>query len=153
MIIITIRIKKECRSKLEYLLFKMLIIRKKRPKLYTYAVTLFARNSLCEQSRAIISLFTFLYVILTHTPFYIYNDIYVNFSTFDNDDMKSSILLLLILFLKNFCVYIYIYTHPFSKTFSSRNIYIYIEAYFCLAERAQACVTYFLLLNVRKVSS
>ena len=39
------------------------------------------------------------------------------------------------------CVYIYIY------------IYIYIDAYFCLAERAQACMTNFLLLNVRKVSS
>ena len=49
--------------------------------------------------------------------------------------------------------YIYIYTHPFSETFSSRNIYIYIGACFCLAERTQVCMTNFLLLNVRKVSS
>ena len=44
-----------------------------------------------------------------------------------------------------------IYIQPFSKTFSSRSIYI--EVYFCLAERGQACMTNFLLLNVRKVSS
>ena len=37
-------------------------------------------------------------------------------------------------------VYIYIY------------IYIYIDPYFCLAERAQACMTNFFLVNVRKVS-
>ena len=56
----------------------------------------------------------------------------------------------------NIYIYIYIYIqviniHPFSETFSFRNIYI--GAYFCLAERTQACMTNFLLLNVRKVSS
>ena len=57
-------------------------------------------------------------------------------------------------------IYIYIYIHTrFQKRFNP-EIYIYIyfwimyiDAYFCLAERAQVCMTNFLLLNVRKVSS
>ena len=44
-----------------------------------------------------------------------------------------------------------------AETVLSAVIYIYvcvyIDAYFCLAERAQVCMTNFLLLNVRKVSS
>ena len=47
-------------------------------------------------------------------------------------------------------VFIYIYTPVFKNVFIQK--YIYRDAYFCLAERAQACTTNFLLLNVRKVS-
>ena len=47
-------------------------------------------------------------------------------------------------------IYIYIYTPVFRNVFIQK--YIYIGAYFCLAERTQACMTNFLLLNVRKVS-
>ena len=47
--------------------------------------TLLAQNSLCERPRVINSL------IHTHIPlFFIYNDIHVNFATFDSDDIKSS---------------------------------------------------------------
>ena len=48
-------------------------------------------------------------------------------------------------------MYIYIYTPVFRNVFIQK--YIYIGAYFCLAERTQACMTNLLLLNVRKVSS
>ena len=44
-------------------------------------------------------------------------------------------------------VYIYIYTH-FQKRFHP-EIYMYIDAYFCLAERAQACMTNHLSENLR----
>ena len=65
------------------LIFEMLLLRK---KLNTQLkATLFVRNCLCEQPQVINSL------IHAHIPlFFIYNDIHVNFATFDNDDMKSS---------------------------------------------------------------
>ena len=57
------------------------------------------------------------------------------------------------IFIEYIYIYIYIYTR-FQKRFHPEiYIYICIGACFCLAERTQACMTNFLLLNVRKVSS
>ena len=59
----------------ECLIFKILLIRKKRPKLYTKSNSLFARKFLCEQYGAIISSIIHILVIHTHTNthfFYLY---------------------------------------------------------------------------------
>lgn len=59
----------------ECLIFKILLIRKKRPKLDTQSNSIFARNFLCEQSGAIISSIIHILVIHKHANthfFYLY---------------------------------------------------------------------------------
>ena len=117
MIIITIKMKKKCRSKLEWLLFKMLLYRKKRPKLNPQSDCIRAKLFVWTVSSYYFIIHILVIHTHTHTFSVIYSDIYVNFSTFDNDDMKSSILLSIILFLKNVYIYIYIYIHTYIHTY------------------------------------
>ena len=83
------KILKKCQSKLEYLIFEILLNRKKRPKLNTQSDSI--RAKLFVRTVSGYNFIIHILVIYTHTfSVYIYNDSYVNLSTFDNDDMRSS---------------------------------------------------------------
>ena len=91
------KVLKKCRGKLECLIYEMLLIKNKRPKLNTQADSIRAKLFTCVNASMLIYFLTFNIYKYAFPLFLI--------SSFDNDDMKSSkrhvVLLSLIFLLKS----------------------------------------------------